>query len=73
MSEFKIETGITFPATTQSNATKYPWAALKVGDSFFVPDPPKYFCSMCTHASRFLEIRLATRKEGTGRRVWRIA
>jgi hypothetical protein len=36
MSEFKIERNIPLPP----RKTKYPWATMAVGDSFFVPGKP---------------------------------
>lgn len=32
---FEIESNVPFPANARK--TKYPWAEMKVGDSFFVP------------------------------------
>lgn len=38
---FEIEEGIPVPEKGVFGASKYPWAAMKVGDSFFVPGSTK--------------------------------
>ncbi len=74
--EFEIESGIPLIAPVhhhKGRKAKYPWRSLKVGDSFFVPvDFPSLGRSI-TNTERRLGIKLATRKEGTGRRFYRIA
>lgn len=65
-----VERGIPMPAKMSGiPEPKYPWAALRVGDSFFIANtkkgpgqPPKR-----------LNIKIASRSMDGGIRVWRIA
>lgn len=34
---FEIESGIPVPDSSRNGKTRYPFAAMKVGDSFFIP------------------------------------
>ena len=56
---------------------KYPWAQLKVGDSFFVEEKNKMYgmhASVSSYNKRSGKkaIKIATRIDGEGLRVWRI-
>lgn len=55
---------------------KYPWNELKVGDSFFIPNsvssPYSSLYSYNTNKAK-IPIKITTRKENGGLRVWRIA
>jgi hypothetical protein len=72
---FKIETGIAIPERLGSRGAspKYPWATMDVGQSFFVPNPPKHFASMVTHAGRLHSRSFSYRTMDDGIRVWRTA
>lgn len=68
---YKIETNVPIPT---SKRNKYPWRALEIGDSFFVPDRPNTTMSgVCTAMGRVLGKRFISRPEGTGARVWRVS
>lgn len=41
MSEFKLEDGIPAPSKGRGRGTKYPFSAMEVGQSFFVPTPSR--------------------------------
>ncbi len=53
--------------------TKYPWAMMKVGDSFFVPNrKPADFSTNKRTASRKYKAKYACRTVKGGTRVWRV-
>lgn len=52
---------------------KYPWRELQVGESFYVERPPKKFPQMMHERARCLGVVFKQRREGDGRRVWRVA
>lgn len=68
--EFKIEKGVPVPPSSHLN-TKYPFAQMEVGDSihatnFHAPNAAHQWGK--TNGRKF-----ASRKEGDGYRIWRIA
>ena len=72
---FEIESGIPMP---RKRGSKYPWAAMKIGDSFFVPDRPgvrrnpiRAGASIQTRKSGY-KVKYKTRKVDGGMRVWRV-
>lgn len=76
---FKIERNVPVPKRRVRNA-KYPWADLKIGDSFFVPLDGQHSLEIlqnsllgCIRKSRNLKIEITTRidKPNNGVRVWR--
>ena len=72
--EIKIESGVPMP---EPRAGSGKWqnllSQMKIGDSFFIADTGTYaLWGRMKSASKHLKIKLATRKEGTGVRVWRI-
>lgn len=69
---FEIQKGI--PVTeTRGTPRRYPWGEMEVGDSFFVPGmTTSNFGGRRTDAERRHGIKIATRKEGDGVRVWRV-
>lgn len=74
--EIKVESGIPLPAYARNN--KYPWASLKVGDSFFVPHKGyKYVKSASYYRQKAYGEKFAVRtvfeKGVVGVRVWRVA
>jgi hypothetical protein len=72
--QIEIETGVPLPLDSKSGpATKYPWAKLEVGESFFVAVPPRHFASMVVHASRTHSRKFIQRQVDGGIRVWRVA
>jgi len=71
MSDFVVETHV--PAPTQRRVpgrkAKYPFRAMKVGDSFTSPlKPPLSHWRIATPERRFV-----SRPEGNGWRTWRVA
>jgi hypothetical protein len=77
----KIESNIPIPKIRSTGAQlKYPWDALKVGDSFFVPDGDvsaltsigkQYFKNR--NISVKIKCRTVTEDGVKGVRVWRVA
>lgn len=69
-----IKRGVPMPKGGRNMLTKYPYADMAVGDSFFVRAsdlPPSGVGSLRTSA-RARGMRSAVRAEGKGYRVWRI-
>ena len=66
---YAITKGVPIPAPVRN---KYPFDALFVGDSFFVPNT-KIENLPIKKAARRTGFKFTGRKEGTGVRVWRIA
>lgn len=72
----KVDKGVPLPELQGwGKSPKYPWASMKVGDSFFVPGKAQNAVSSCVggHMRRHPGEHYTTRKEGDGVRVWRIA
>ena len=68
----KIDKGIP-PPPERRRRNKYPFRDLDPGDSFFVPDTAaKTMGSSVSHARKRYGIRLVTRTENGGVRVWRL-
>lgn len=66
--EITIQKGISIPPASQ--AGRYPWKSMEVGDSFYAEmKRPGAFHT----AARHQKIKISYRKEGNGYRVWRIA
>ena len=72
----KVERNIKLPSQKRGKPAKYPWKELKVGDSFFVDGSEKiysmYSCVASYNKKASKKIKISTRLEGTGVRVWRI-
>lgn len=75
--EIEIETGVPLPSTTYHH--KYPWADLKIDQSFFIPEDQAKNESMrsaAEKAGKRLGKRFTTRavvhKGIKGTRVWRV-
>ena len=66
----KIEKKIPIP----EYRSKYPFASMEVGDSFYMEIDPQILSSAAWHWSRYKnnESKFKTRKEGKGARCWRI-
>ena len=69
MTEIKIETGFPVPIRTRA---KYPWAEMKVGDSFFVPVKVPSDINI-TGARLNTGFKFVRRTVDGGVRVWRVA
>jgi hypothetical protein len=75
MSEFKIEPGIPLPSSRRS---RYPWADMMVGDSFFVSEETPFVNVVSAASATQRKLRkqgfgttfIARRVPG-GTRVWR--
>ena len=82
---FVIEKGIALPAAKGGplgkGKNKYPWKEMEVGDSFYTPAPEgrtlaKYrptISGCASLAAKRLGMKFATRRDGDGLRVWRVA
>jgi hypothetical protein len=70
---YEIQSGIPIPAGRNNN--KYPFRAMRIGDSFFAAGIKQSGISSVLYAfsKRNPEFRFTVRKEGDGVRVWRIA
>jgi hypothetical protein len=69
-----VEKRMKVPPPNRKGATKYPWAQMEVGDSFFAPGKTT---TTLHQAARNFAIktgwRFTCRKEEGGARIWRIA
>lgn len=68
MDEIKIDKGIPLPGESRGRKRKYPWADMLIGDSFFTRIKSRK--GFHTNAKR-AGIKITTRKEAEGFRVWR--
>lgn len=80
MTEFKIENDVPMPTRVRGRRGKYPFAALQIGESFFVPGDAKSVRHVrnaaCAHARKHGgHFRGSMRVENgvDGIRVWRVA
>ena len=69
----KIDKKVPMPAiTNRGRPAKYPWAEMKVGDSFFLKlSKAASVNSMIYSAGKKHCVRFSARKEGAGYRIWR--
>lgn len=67
----KIETGVPIPTGRATHL--YPFADMKAGDSFVIPDGSLNARSGLYGVAKRVGAKIAIRKEGNGFRVWRIA
>ncbi|MDE2103663.1 MAG: hypothetical protein KGL39_40875 [Patescibacteria group bacterium] len=74
MAEYVIEDGVPVPQTRFGRLAKYPFAEMKVGQSFVAANG-KQACSAAFHYATHRGVRFTSRKEGNdgARRIWRIA
>lgn len=73
---FEIEKGIAIPKVASGGgSTKYPWADMEIGDSFFVQHPASKNVKAATHAhnQRYPNSRFKSRSVDGGVRIWRVA
>ena len=71
----KIDKNVEIPEITRCGGrpAKYPWHAMEVGDSFFVPDKKScQFGGLIQYAKKKTGYKYSVRKEGDGIRVWRV-
>jgi hypothetical protein len=62
------------PIPKQTKPFKYPWADLKIGDSFFTDTRSSMYSMLKNYNKRLpksKQIEITTRREGIGQRVWR--
>ena len=75
---FEVESDIPIPPGGTGHWHKYPWGDMKVGDSFFVPNPPDgqrnpAYSSVYNRGRKGdSNSRYSCRKEPGGLRVWRV-
>lgn len=74
----KIQSNVPIPTSYTGKRCSYPFAQMKIGDSFFVKASdyqvfPKVRYAVAYWAKRHKGFWYTTRKEGDGLRVWRIA
>ena len=76
MTEFMIEKNVPLAKKCSGRKAKYPWRDLEIGDSFFVPNPPKdhtgSIINMAGPTSTRLKKKFVQRKENGVIRIWRI-
>lgn len=66
MQKVKIDKKVPMPMRSHA---RYPWEQMKVGDSFYVPEPGKrsgFYSIAARHG-----YKVAVRNDGEGVRVWR--
>jgi len=70
MDKLKIDKGVPLPVA--GNTLRLPLADMKVGDSFFIPEKKQQHCGSVYRAAKRLKIKISTRSEAGGVRVWRV-
>ena len=70
MTEIEIEKGIPMPTVHGEGRSKYPIAAMQVGDSFFIPGK-NFRVSTLTKQYRDKDWGFTSRAENGGMRIWR--
>ena len=73
MTQIKIDKGLPVPSGSRGANSKYPFADLEIGDSFFVNVKQQLFCSAVAGYAKRHNKKFTTRSENGGTRVWRIA
>lgn len=73
MPPYEIEKDVPLPSRNSTGRSRYPWAEMEVGDSFFAADGvrSRVAAAAQNHRRRYGR-RFAVRVEGDGVRVWRI-
>ena len=77
---FEIENDVPIPPNARGRNNKYPWADMKVGDSFFVPGPPSGANPVTSSAynqnikniKNGIKGRWSCQGKDGGTRVWRV-
>jgi hypothetical protein len=73
---YPIEKGVPLPARiypTGGRPAKFPWARMKVGDSFVMDKPQKQSGSVARQYGKAHGVKYATRKiDANTTRIWRI-
>jgi hypothetical protein len=72
---FTIEKNVAIPAASRTGGgkSKYPWAQMEIGDSFFVPGAKvETFYTLVSAQNKKGDARFICRKIDGGVRVWRV-
>ena len=72
----EVEKGVPMPSVclnSRGRPRKYPLDTMDVGDSFFCSEEKNAVASAISVGGKRLGRKFMQRKEGDGRRVWRIA
>ncbi len=70
---FKIDKGVPLPKRQVKGTTKYPWPALKVGESFLIPGGSlTNLRSSCSAAGKRYNMKFTARLVDGGVRIWRV-
>jgi len=74
MNEITIDKDIPLPRPRGRGKYKYPFLKMEIGDSFFcVEKQSRVASAAASYAASYKDRKFATRQEGDGVRVWRIA
>ena len=71
--KIEIETGVPVPENKFIRVSKYPYADMKPGDSFFVRKSVNTMRSSSYAYGKRNKMKFTVRSEDTGARVWRLA
>lgn len=66
----QVEKGVQLP---QNKGLKYPFRNMEIGDSIFINKPRGYVATMAYSVAKRIGIKVSTREENGGTRVWRVA
>lgn len=78
MQQFKVESGIAIPGVEKQTKNRYPWAEMKLGDSFFVPAKnqsaamKRVKAAVKYYRASNRGFRILCRRVDGGIRVWRV-
>lgn len=72
---YEIEKNIPIPDPNKGRKSKYPFATMQVGDSFFVSDKKQTVIGSCASAysKRNPDVKFTVRVAEGGVRCWRVA
>lgn len=75
--QYEITNRIPLPSRFQRPSSKFPLTKMKIGDSFFIPikdipNPRKPLHVVPYNMARKLKMKITTRIEPLGVRVWRV-
>lgn len=70
---FKLESGVALPPAKRQRSSRYPWATIQPGQSFFIPGKtPKGLYQAAKGHKIKIAVRAWTEGKTIGTRVWRI-
>lgn len=71
---YEIDDNVEIPPKRNRSTKKYPWAEMKIGQSFFVPNKSQASLSATAigYSYRHPGLKFTTAKENDGVRCWRI-